>query len=304
MENIHVDEIPELRNPLFVLAFEGWNDAAQSASIAARFLVSRFNGKRFAWFESDDYFQFSEQRPQVRLDIDGNRKITWPENAFYYCQHPDLSRDLVVCIGVEPQLKWQSFSRDVTELARRCGIELAVTLGGLLAGNSHEEPLALVCLATESRLVELTGLPVTKYEGPTGIVGVIHTRFQDERIPAASLWVNIPQNIASLPNPKGAHALLDRFGAVGEIHLDLSELANSAEQFDQQVEEAIEKDPGISRFLSQMGSDGGMGEEELEEEPEDEAYQVEDTPGDELPSGEELADEIETFLRRRGNGDS
>lgn len=299
MENIHVDEFQELRNPLFVLAFEGWNDAAQSATIAVKFLVGRFGGKRFAWFPSDDFFQFSEQRPQVRLDIGGERQITWPENAFYYCQHPDLSRDLVVCIGVEPQLKWKSFSRDVAELAQRCGAELAVTMGGLLAGNSHEDPLELVCLATESRLAELAELPVTRYEGPTGIVGAIHTQLQNDHIPAVSLWVNIPHNIASLPNPKGAYALLDRLGAVGEIHLDLTELEDSAAQFDSQVEEAIKKEPGISRFLSQMGAAGGMDEDEQDEEE----YQEEDISREELPSGEELADEIESFFRRRGNGD-
>ena len=298
MKNIHIDEFPELRNPLFVLAFEGWNDAAQSATIAAKFLVSRYEGKRFAWFESDDFFQFSEQRPQVRLDIDGDRQITWPENEFYYCQHPDLSRDLVVCTGVEPQLKWKSFGRDVAELAKRCGVELVVTMGGLLAGNSHEDPLELVCLATESRLSELAELPVTKYEGPTGIVGVIHTQMQNEHVPAVSLWVNIPQNIASLPNPKGALSLLDRLGAVSEIKMDLTELEDSAVRFDSEVEEAIKKEPGISRFLSQMGTAGGMGEDEEDEEE----FQEEDISGEDLPSGEELADEIESFFRRR-NGD-
>lgn len=299
MENIRVDEFPELRNPLFVLAFEGWNDAAQSATIAAKFLVSRFEGKRFAWFPSDDFFQFSEHRPQVQLDMNGERQITWPENTFYYCQHPDLSRDMVVCIGVEPQLKWKSFGRDVAKLAKRCGAELAVTMGALLAGNSHKEPLELVCLATEPRLAEMAGLPVTDYEGPTGIVGVIHTQLQNDHIPAVSLWVNIPQNIASLPNPKGAHALLDHLCAVSKIHLDLTELEDSAARFDSEVEEAIKREPGISRFLSQMGSAGGMDENEQDEEE----YQEEDIARKELPSGEELADEIESFFRRRSNGE-
>ncbi len=297
MEHIQVEEFPRLRDPIFILAFEGWNDAAQSATIAARFLVNRFDGKRFAWFQSDDFFQYSDQRPQVRLDTEGNRQITWPENAFFYCQHPELSRDLVVCIGVEPQLKWKAFSQEVLELVRKCGTTLAVTMGGLLAGHSHKDPLELVCLATEPELAARTGVETTKYEGPTGIVGVIHTRLQDALMPAVSIWVNIPQYIASLPNPKGAYALLERLSAVGEFRMDLSELERSADQFDSQVEEAIEERPEIARFFSR----GRLGEDASDEPKEDEPSGRK-IPED-LPSGEELADEIESYLRRRKNGE-
>ncbi len=301
MEYIHVDEIPELNNPLFVLAFEGWNDAAQSATIAARYLVNRFDGKRFAGFKSDEFFQFSDQRPHVRLDIDGNRMITWPENSFFYCKHPDLARDLVVCIGVEPQLRWKSFSRGVMELIRRCGSGLTVTMGGLLAGNPHDEPLELVCLATEPRLAALTGVQVTKYEGPTGIIGVIHTELQDAHMQAVSLWVNIPQKISSLPNPKGAYALLKRLEAVSEIEIDLDELERSADQFDEQVREAIEQQPSIERFLSQSftARDGG----DVDEASDEDDF-PEENPLEKLTSGDEIADEIESFFRRRNNGET
>ncbi len=298
MKNLHVDEIPDLSDPIFIMAFEGWNDAAQSATIAARYLVSRFGGKRFAWFQSEEFFQYSDQRPHVRLDSSGNRVITWPENEFFYCKHPELSRDLVVGVGVEPQLRWKLFSQDVLELIQKCGCRLAITLGALLTGKSHTEPVELVCLATEQRLAERTGVQVTKYEGPTGIVGVIHTRLQDEHMPAVSLWANIPHYISSLPNPRGAYALLECLGTIGEIPLELGELERSADQFDAEIDKAIAQDPKIARFHSIM-SDG-------EEDPEDdldEFEQLEQEEPEDLPSGEQIVDDIENYFRRRKRGD-
>ncbi|MFP6888909.1 MAG: PAC2 family protein [Nitrospinota bacterium] len=299
MKNLHIEILPELRDPMFVLAFEGWNDAARSATIAARFLINQYKGKRFAWFGPDEFFQYSDQRPLVRLDRDGNRKISWPENAFYYCKHPDLSRDLVVCVGVEPQLRWKTFSQDVLELVQVCKSRLAVTMGALLAGLSHTEPPELVCLATDPSLADRTGVAATKYEGPTGIVGVIHTQFQNARIPAVSLWANIPHYISSLPNPKAAHALLDRLGATGEVRFDLSELQKSVDQFDSQIKEAIEDRPEIARLLSQTDLLNVRAEKDLDEDEE-----AQGTEPEELPSGEELADEIQSFFRRRKNGNS
>lgn len=298
MQHLHVDEIPELSNPLFVLAFEGWNDAAQSATIAARYLVNHFNGKRFAWFQSDDFFQFSDQRPQVRLDKEGNRLISWPTNEFYCCKHPELPRDLIVGIGVEPQLRWKLFSQDVFELIQACGARLTVTMGALLAGDSHKNPIEMVCLATDRGLEEKTGVKATKYEGPTGIVGVIHTQLQDEHMPAVSLWANIPHYISSLPNPKGAYALLVGLSAVAEISLDLGEMERSAEQFDAQIEEAISQDPKITQYLSQAKMD----------EDDEEDFEGNENIGREepknLPTGEDLADEIESYLRRRRRDNS
>ncbi len=302
MENIHIKEIPDLSDPIFVMAFEGWNDAAQSATIAARFLVSRFGGERFAWFQSEEFFQYSDQRPHVRLDSGGNRIITWPANEFFYCKHPELPRDLVVGIGVEPQLRWKLFSQDVFELIQKCGCRLAITLGALLAGDSHTEPIELVCLATEQKLAERTGVKVTKYEGPTGIVGVIHTRLQDAKMPAVSLWANIPHYISSLPNPKGAFALLECLRTVGEIPLDLDELERSASQFDAQIDEAIARDPKIMRYLSKAADPEDDSEDEFEDfEQMDPVDNSEEEEPEDLPSGEQIVDEIENYFRRRKN---
>jgi len=299
MENLQIETLPELCDPIFVLAFEGWNDAARSATLAARFLVNQYGGKRFAWFMPDDFFQYSDHRPHVRLDNDGNRQISWPENAFYYCKHPGLSRDLVVCVGVEPQLRWKTFSQDVIDLVQVCKPRLAVTMGALLAGQSHTEPPELVCLATDPSLAKRTGVAITKYEGPTGIVGVIHTRLQNARIPAVSLWANIPNYIPSLPNPKAACALLDRLGAAGEVRFDLSVLQKSADQFDFQIKEAIKNQRGISRLLSQTDLRNVRDEKDLDNEE-----AAKGTEPEELLSSEGLADEIQSYLRRRNNGNS
>lgn len=300
MENIHIKEIPDLSDPIFLMAFEGWNDAAQSATIAARFLVNRFGGEKFAWFQSEEFFQYSDQRPHVRLDSGGSRVITWPANEFFYCKHPELSRDLVVGIGVEPQLRWKLFSQDVYDLIEKCGCRLAITLGALLAGDSHTEPIELVCLATERKLEERTGVAVTKYEGPTGIVGVIHTRFQDSKMPAVSLWANIPHYISSLPNPKGAFALLECVRNVSGISLDLGELERSASQFDAQIDEAIARDPKIMRYLSKISDSEDDSEDEFEDfEQSDSLENAEEEEPEELPSGEQIVDEIENYFRRR-----
>ncbi len=292
MDALFLRDLPEPRDPIFVMAFAGWNDAAEAATLAARYLVERLKGERFASIPSEDFYQFSDQRPLVRLDAAGRRQIHWPVNEFFYCRAPSLSRDLVVGIGVEPHLQWRRFSRDVLEIIRRARARLIVTMGALLAGELHTAPIRLVSLATDPALVEPIGVEISSYEGPTGIVGVIHSLMQDEGIPAVSLWANVPHYIAALPNPKASFALLDRFRALGGIPLDLGDMELSAERFERQVEEAISQDPRFARYVSQFQEGGAPAGEEAEDEaPEDDE--------DELPPGDQVADEVERFLRRR-----
>ena len=298
MDAVYLQHPPALRSPIFVMAFAGWNDAAESATLAARYLVDRLGGERFAAIPPDDFFQFSDQRPTVRLDEAGQRQITWPANEFYFCRPAHLPRDLVVGVGIEPHLQWGRFGRSILEIARRCRVEMAVTLGAFLAGESHTGPVPTISLATDPGLVAHMDIERSRYEGPTGIVGVLHSLMQDERVPAVSLWASVPHYIAALPNPKASLALLGRLRELCRLPLDLGDLEHSAANFDRQVEDAISQDPKIARYVSQFQESG-------EVDPEEEAEGEDALPGEpaeELPPGEQIADEIERFLRRRKSG--
>ena len=291
MDTLHIEELPRLRRPLFVSAFTGWNDAAEAATSAARFLVENLGGKRFAWIPPETYFQFSDLRPIIYSDEEKKRRVRWPTTDFFYCHDPLLSRDLVVGIGAEPHFYWQQFSGEVLEVVRRCGATDTISLGALIAGYFHTEPIHVVGLATSRDLSEKLGVELTRYEGRTGIVGVIYALLQDEGIPAVSLWANVPPHVASLSNPKAIHALLERLCAFGGLRLDLSPLEELFQRFDRQVEDLIAKNPEISSFVSQL--QGNLQEEENSEEREREE--------EEPLSGEGIAAEIERYLRRRGS---
>ncbi|MDA0998945.1 MAG: PAC2 family protein [bacterium] len=300
MDTLHMDGLPVLRDPLFVMAFAGWNDASEAATDAVRFLVRKLNGKRFAWIHSDPYFQYTDQRPQVRLDAEGNRQIHWPSNEFYYCVSPELKRDLIVGIGVEPHINWRRFSRDVLKVIHRSRVQMSVTLGAFLGGDLHTEPIHLIGLATEPALGERLNVEMTRYEGPTGIVGVVHSLLQDEGHPAVSLWANVPHYIGGISNPKATLALLQCFSRFTEVSLDLGGMERSAGRFNDQVESMIAQNPQIASLFSdaQSGNDFS-GEMEDDDDDADDAPAVEG----ELPPGREMADEIERLFRRRRGGE-
>ncbi len=294
-------EVEDANDPLFVMAFSGWNDAAESATAAARYLIQHFQGKRVAQIQPDDFFQFADQRPTVKLGESGERQITWPLNEFFYCQTPGLARDIIIGIGTEPHLKWKNFSRDVLAIGSRYDARMIVTLGALLAGDLHTQPSRLMAIATDSSLVEPSGVEITRYEGPTGIVGVIHTLMQDEGFPAISLWANVPHYIASLSNPKATCALLEKLSILGDFDISLEDFDLAINQFDGQVERIIARDPRIAKYVEDIQKGqipdevpGVDFEDAFEGEPEDEEGK--------LPPGAEVADEIERLLRRKPNG--
>ena len=293
--------VEDANDPLFVMAFSGWNDAAESATAAVCYLIQHFQGKRVAQIQPDDFFQFADQRPTVKLGESGERQITWPLNEFFYCQTPGLARDLIIGIGTEPHLKWKHFSRDVLAIGSRYDARMIVTLGALLAGDLHTQPSRLMAIATDSSLVEPSGVEITRYEGPTGIIGVIHTLMQDEGFPAISLWANVPHYIASISNPKATCALLEKLSILGDFDISLDDFDLAINQFDGQVERIIARDPRIAKYVEDIQKGqipdevpGVDFEDAFEGEPEDEEGK--------LPPGAEVADEIERLLRRKPNG--
>ena len=173
-DELRIVSRPELTAPILIAAFRGWNDGGQGASLAAGYLAKSWRAARFAEIDPEDFYDFQATRPHVALEEGLTRRIDWPENAFYHARVPGIARDAVVLLGVEPNLRWRTFSRLVTGLAGELGIELVITLGALLADVPHTRPAPVTGSASDSKLIEELGLQGSRYEGPTGIVGILH----------------------------------------------------------------------------------------------------------------------------------
>lgn len=287
MEQLRIDDVPSLRDPALILAFQGWNDAGQAATGAARFLVGAWSARRVGDIDPEEFFNFTEARPQIRL-LDGMlRQIDWPANEIYVHQ-ANGPRDFLVLVGIEPHLRWRAFCDTVMELVTRCGVRLAVSLGGLLADVPHSRPVRVTGTASDEALQErLHGLVHTgsRYEGPTGIVGVLTDRLRREGLTTASLWANVPHYVTTPVNPKATLALLERLDAMFDLGLDLRDLNATAARFEREISEAVAADANASAYVRGL-------EEQLDAE---EQRQL--SPP--LPSGESVVRELEEFLRRR-----
>jgi proteasome assembly chaperone (PAC2) family protein len=274
------DERPNgLRRPVLVAAFEGWSDAANAASDAAAWITRQFGATRCAWIEADDLFDFQSRRPTVEL-VDGvTRSITWPANELFAV--PVDGRDLVVLRGVEPNLHWRTFCDAVLTVASETGCELVVTLGALLADVPHTRSVRVTGTATDSEMVARLGLERSRYEGPTGIVGVLHDSARSGGVASASLWAPVPHYVATPPNPLATRALLDRLGGLLGTPFVLDDLDALASKWRERVDEIVASDDDIRTYVTQL-------EERFDENAAAEA---------ELPSGETLAAEFQRYLR-------
>ena len=193
-----------------IAAFRGWNDGGQGASLAAGYLAKTWDARRFAEIDPEGFFDFQATRPHVRLEEGFTRRIDWPETVFYHARPEGMDRDAVLLLGVEPNLRWRTFSGLVVDFARELGVELFVTLGALLADVPHTREAPVTGSATDPTLVEQLGLQASRYEGPTGIVGVVHDACRRANIPSASLWAAVPHYVSLAPSPKAAAALCER----------------------------------------------------------------------------------------------
>jgi len=274
---------PVLRNPVLVCAFKGWNDGGQAATLAATFLRESLGGERLVDVDPEEFYDFQETRPTVRLEDGLVRRIDWPENSVTYAQLPGAERDIAILLGNEPQLRWRTFSNAVLEVARSLNVELVITLGGLLADTPHTRPVPVTGTA-EGDMAERLGLTRSNYEGPTGIVGVLHDVCRDASIPSASLWAAVPHYISVSPNPKAALALLDRLGALLDTRFDTMELGQASVRFERQVSSAVASDDDVSSYVRDLERRADAGEEPLRD----------------LPTGDELAAELQQFLSDRG----
>jgi proteasome assembly chaperone (PAC2) family protein len=298
MSALTISELPEnLRRPLLVIAFAGWNDAGEAATTAARYLKQALAGKQFAEIDPEEFYHFGLSRPYVRFkkESDVEREIIWPATEFSVSQRPDLPRDLIVGVAIEPHLKWKTYCGLVVELARRLGVSLVVTLGALLSEVSHRRPVHLVGGASDPELAMRLGIRQTRYEGPTGIVGVLSAITREAGLPTASLWANVPHYVSGIENPKAALALVRRvLGLMNVTSLDLGDLEEAAQQYEAQLHEAVTKDPKIAKYVRELEAK----EMESDEEP---------TPlasSEELPPADQLISEIDQFLRQQRHRES
>lgn len=298
MDYLRVETIPTLRDPVLVMAFAGWNDAAQVASTAVRHLVDTWGARRFAEIDPEEFFDFSETRPTVHLLDNLHRRIEWPGNEFFYRRSQGKEPDLVLLLGNEPQLRWRTFTRQVVDLGQQCAVSKVIALGGLIADTLHSRPARLSGSSTDSRMRQkllAMGVEMSRYEGPTGIVGVLQDSFRQSGVAAGSLWGNVPHYISATANPKITLALLERLDSLLNLHLDLQSLELDARRFTRQVDEAIARNPEIAEYVRQL-------ETQADEEDEDDETGLveEDVPP--LPSGESVVAELEEFFRRRQTG--
>ena len=302
MESRHLifDDKPSLKNPVLLMAFSGWSDAAESATEAATYLIKKYSAKRFARIDSEDFFEFSDTRPMVRLNKSQERVIEWPENEFYHFSIPSQERDVVVGIGKEPHFKWKSFSYCMLDFIKQINPTITVTMGAFLSATSHLNEVMLVCLANNPELAEKIGVDLSDYEGPTGIVGVLQSAFQINKIDSISLWGNVPHYLANVKNPKVAYTLLEKFQELSEISLDLETLKSHSEAFSQKVDDAISKDSKLSEYVTDIDSEEILDEAlmtqgEIDLIGEDFSRDFDE----ELPPGDEVANEIEEIIRRK-----
>jgi proteasome assembly chaperone (PAC2) family protein len=309
MEYIQYHSQPELRNPVLVAALAGWNDAADAATTAIKFLIDRWKPTKIAEIDIEDFFVFTETRPTIRY-VDGiQRTIIWPSSQFLAYQTPDLSHDIILYLGAEPQLKWKTFSKTFLEVSKHFKVSELVLLGALLADIPHSIAVPITGTSSNTDLKERLhemDIHSSRYEGPTGMIGVLQDAFRRAAIPAASLWAATPHYLAATPNIKVTSALLTYLNTFMSFGLDLSDIQADAIRFEEQITSLVARDPEASAYVRRLEEQitGAMSSED-DEDDEDDAVSNSDrtTSTGPLPSAESLIRGVEELLRKqRENG--
>jgi proteasome assembly chaperone (PAC2) family protein len=295
MDALQFEQMPDMRHPYLLLTYEGWSNAAGVATATGEFLIEHLQAKRFASIDPEEFYSFAEQRPQARYNDAGQREIIWPQNDFYFCAQPQLEHDIIIATGVEPHLKWRTFTNLMIDLIKKCDFFQTVTLGALWADVLYSAPVPFSGSSTDPELAARLGLGGgSRYEGPTGMVGVLHDMLRRNDLTSASVWANMPYYVSVTPNPKGILALSQRGMEIVGLPADFPDLEEEASDFDARVAEAIAKDPKVQAHVK-----------DLERRAAREQQRSRPSLSQETPaSGDDLAAEFERFLReQRGNAD-
>jgi proteasome assembly chaperone (PAC2) family protein len=279
-----------LRRPILIMAFGGWNDAAESATTAVRYLGTSFHANKFAEIDPEEFYHFGLSRPHVRFKkgSETEREITWPTTDFSIAQTAELARDVILGVAIEPHLRWKTYCDLVLELARSCEVGLVLTLGALLAEVPHTRPVRLSGSASDPEIGTLLGVRPTRYEGPTGIVGVLNTVCREHGFATATLWANVPHYISGIENPKATLALVRRVAVLLGATIETNDLEEAGKQFDTNLKEIVTQNNKIANYVKK-----------LESRDTDEAEPAPPGGPSDLPPASQLVAEIEQFLRQQ-----
>lgn len=295
MDYLRYTDKPTLRSPILIVAFEGWSDASEVATWTARFLVRRMPGIKFAEIDAEDFFVFTETRPYTRWVSERQRAIIWPATEFYYHQMPqDSEHDFIVFVGPEPHLKWKTFVAQVQQVIQEMNVSLVLSLGGVLAAVPHTQPVRLTGTALE---LDITKLPYTpqspsRYEGPTGIMGVLNQSLEAAQIPISTLWGSVPHYLAARPNLTVSLAMVRQLKKMFNLDVDTSRMEQRAARFEEQVAQVVEGNQEIMTYVKKL-------EEEVGQTGTVDPSAAIKMSTEELPSGESLIQDLEEFLKQQ-----
>ncbi len=296
MPHLLLDPLPDLRDPVLLAAFAGWNDAGEAATAAVRWLVRHLTGRRVGGLDPEEFHVFTDTRPHVRL-VDGERRISWPVHELFLTTNAALPRDLLLFVAREPELRWRTYCDELIDAARRAGAGALISFGAFLADTPHTRPVPISGFATSGEWLERLrahGAMPSDYQGPTGIVGVLHDRCRAAGMPSASLWAAVPHYLPTTANPKAALALLRVLDGLLELGLDLRRLEAAAAFFERQVDEAVGRNRRAGSYVRDLERRADAAREAREERPPE--------TGSPLPSAEEIIKDLEDFLRGKSSG--
>lgn len=283
---------PPTRHAILLAAFEGWNDAGEAATTALQLIGADLDARVVARIDPEEFYDFQQTRPTVRAAA-GRVALEWPHVELRLAHLPD-DRDLLLLTGAEPNLRWRGFTQEVLDLARTMGVEKIVTVGALLADVPHTRETRVVASAVDPELVAPLQLTRSRYEGPTGILGVIAQAASTARIPSLSLWAALPHYVQATPNPRATQALIQRLAQLLEFPVETASLEDATDMYDRTVAEMVADDPELAGYVSRL---------EHEADEADDADDVPTAPLAELPPGQ-LAAEVERYLREHRGGRS
>ena len=282
---VNLERRPELERPVLIAAFTGWNDAAEAASVASATLRDNWEAQRFGTFDAEEFFDYQATRPQIKLVEGVTRTMEWPENHLYATAsnlEAAGGRGAVLLSGPEPSFRWRSFCAAVIELARELNVELVVTMGALLADVPHSRSVSVAANSQDPALIEGLGLSASRYEGPTGITGVLHRACAEGGLPSVSFWASVPHYLPAIPSAPAALALLESLSGLLGVEVDTSDLERGAAAYQEQVSSAVSQDSDLASYVRML---------------EDRFDSHVDQGPRNLPTGDDLARELESYLR-------
>lgn len=284
-EIVHWEARPRLRRPILVAAFEGWSDGGDAASGAMTHLAEMWQARPFAWIDPEEFFDFTSTRPRVQLDDQLVRHIEWPSNKLLAASLPSSVHDVVLLSGTEPHLRWRTFCGGLVDAIKSLGVEMVVTLGALLADVAHTQPVRVTGTAADPEMAARLKLRRSRYEGPTGILGVLGDALAREGIPSASLWAAVPHYVSQTPSPKAALALVQRTASLLGVPAEVGSLQMEATTYERRVTDLVQNDPDVAEYVARLERD----------DPDDDADDTAEPMG--MAGADELAAEVERFLR-------